>query len=248
MRCKLPPHEVHLRYCFSDRLQDKQLLTSLESELSSEERLEVARFVRSRDRQQRLITRGMLRRLLSHYCDCSPQNWQFERGKHGRPEIVRDPAMPPLRFNVSHTTGLIAMIVGLEMDVGVDAETVHRRNNLAGIAERYFADSEVQGLRNYQGDQRQDTQWRRRFFEIWTLKEAYVKAVGKGLTLPLDQFWFEEFSVKGVQIEFQCPTPENPANAWQFDQFYPSGDHIVATAVRAGGEQPLTVRVQGEFF
>ncbi len=248
MRCKLPQHEVHLWYCFSDRLQDKQLLTSLESELSPEERSEVARFVHVRDRRQRLITRGMLRRLLSHYCEYSPQNWQFVRGKHGRPEIVRDPAMPPLRFNVTHTTGLIAMVVGLKMDVGVDAETVHRRNNLAGIAERYFADPEVQDLRDYQVDSNHHAQWRRRFFEIWTLKEAYIKAVGKGLTLPLDQFWFQGFSVKGVQIEFQCPTPENPANAWQFDQFYPSGDHIVATAVRAGGEQPLTVRVQGEFF
>src|SRR6185295_18612851 len=120
------------------------------------------------------------RTTLSHYAAVDPTAWQFARNRRGRPEISGPLGVAPLRFNLSNTAGLIACLVTLGVDVGVDVEDTHRRGETVRIANRFFSASEVAALEALPPERQ-----RQRFFEYWTLKESYIKARGMGLAIPL---------------------------------------------------------------
>ena len=114
-----------------------------------------------------------------------PRTGDSSRNVHGRPEILDRPAgVPDLRFNLSHTDGLIACAVTIGREVGVDVEHVGRRLT-HDIAGRFFAPREVADLKSLPVAEQP-----RVFFDYWTLKEAYIKARGFGLALPLGDFAF----------------------------------------------------------
>jgi len=114
-----------------------------------------------------------LRTTLSRYAAVKPADWQFINNAHGRPELLDRPAnAPDLRFNISHTDGLIACAVTIGREVGVGVEQVSRRLS-HDVAGRHFAPGEVNDLRRLPEDEQQ-----RVFFDYWTLKEAYSKALG----------------------------------------------------------------------
>ncbi len=145
----------------------------------------MARFVFERDRWQFLITRALVRTMLSRYATVAPADWRFITNEYGRPEVLDRPAgVADLRFNLSHTDGLIACAVTVGREVGVDVERITRAVT-HDIPGRFFAPREVADLRALpEHDQP------RVFFDYWTLKEAYIKARGMGLSLPLSDFAF----------------------------------------------------------
>jgi 4'-phosphopantetheinyl transferase len=158
-------------------------------------------------------------------------SWRFEIGRHGRPDLVAAPQ--GLRFNISHTDGLVACVVGRDAEIGVDVEHTDRGGRLLEVAERYFSADEAQALRGLPPDQQP-----RRFLEYWTLKESYIKARGLGLALPLGQFTFL-LDGRDIGIRFAKELGDDPAR-WRFT-LQPHGPrHLVATAVAAAG----TVRVE----
>jgi 4'-phosphopantetheinyl transferase len=120
----------------------------------------------------------------------------------------------------------------------VDVENVRAREVLIDIADRFFAPAEVSALAAVSPHQQQD-----RFFEYWTFKESYIKARGMGLSLPLDKFSFHYPTDRAVNIEIHPELADDPAR-WQFWQFRPSPEYLVATcAERIGGQAPsITVR------
>ena len=204
--------------------------------MAVEERARCARFVRDVDRRTFAITRALVRRTLSHYGPTASTDWHFVTNAHQCPFVEPSQAgAPPLHFNVSHTDGLVALAVVRGHRLGVDVERVTRVVTDA-IAERHFAPSEVRDLRALPtADQP------RAFFEYWTLKEAYIKARGMGLALPLGAFAFGLRPPLPPTIAFVEGFDDVPAR-WQFWQAWPTPEHRLSLAIeRDGADLPVTL-------
>ena len=191
-----------------------------------------------KDRHAFLLTRALVRTMLSGYTTIGPADWRFIANAYGRPEILdRPPGVPDLRFNISHTNGLIACAVTVGREIGVDVEDIgrHLTHDVAG---RHFARREVDDLRKLPEDQQ-----RRVFFDYWTLKEAYIKARGMGLALPLAHFAFALRPPAAPTISFDPEIDDDPAT-WQFAQSWPTDEHRLGLAVRRPPGRDLDVRIE----
>ena len=180
------------------------------------------------------MTRALVRLTLSRYCGVPPARWRFRTNPHGRPEIA-SPASR-LRFNVSHTEGLVVCLVSRGRELGVDAESLRRERHWLDLAERFFAPAEARALREVPAARRA-----LRFLEYWTLKESYVKARGRGLTLPLSSFWFDLPAPAGIRVRF-TPAVDDDAARWQFSLDRVGAGHVVATAVDRAGASRVRIR------
>jgi 4'-phosphopantetheinyl transferase len=146
--------------------------------------------------------------------------------------------LPRLRFNLSHTDGMAVCAVALDVDVGADVEFSERPGQTVELAESFFAPDEVAALEALPAEHR-----RERFFELWTLKESYIKARGAGLSLPLDQFAFHLEPGRAPRVSFDPRLGDEP-EAWQFVRLKLAAHHPVAVAVRRTRGLPLRVRCQ----
>jgi 4'-phosphopantetheinyl transferase len=184
-----------------------------------------------------LGSRILLRTLLSRYWAARPEDWHFAVNRWGRPRVAEPAAAEGLHFNLSHTSGLVACLVGGRGELGVDAETTRRpMADLAQIAGRFFAPREVAALgESAEGERRE------RFFEFWTLKESYIKARGIGLSLGLSRF---AFTIAGdrATIAFEPGLDDDPA-AWDFRLFRVDPDFLIATSVRREAGETASVVV-----
>jgi 4'-phosphopantetheinyl transferase len=142
--------------------------------MCAEERAQQQRFYFEKGRHEYLVTRALVRTVLSKYVTVDPSTWRFEKNEYGKPAIVYPQGLPPLTFNLSNTTGLIACLVAFGRDVGVDVEDMTRPGETVEIAEQFFSPTEVAALRALPASAQ-----RYRFFEYWTLKEAYIIAIFK---------------------------------------------------------------------
>src|SRR5262245_2183811 len=233
----LPFNAVHIDLLQTTNAAALANLDSYLALMSPDEHERMARFVFEKDRKAFLLTRALVRTTLSRYATVPPADWQFIANVHGRPEILDRPAgAPDLRFNISHTDGLIACAVTIGREVGVDVENIGRRL-LHDVAGRHFAPKEVSDLRALPEDE-QD----RVFFDYWTLKESYIKARGFGLALPLGDFAFKLNPPGPPTISFEPALEDDPAT-WQFMQHWPTPQHRLAIAVRRNGSDlPIRVR------
>jgi 4'-phosphopantetheinyl transferase len=216
---------------------DPALLTRLARLLTADETARGARFVRAVDRAAFVLTRALVRTRLSLYGPTAPADWRFVTNAHQCPFVATDQAGTPwLSFNVSHTDGLVALAITRGHRVGIDVESV-ARGVLEAVPERHFAPDEVRDLRA-----RPAADQPRLFFDYWTLKEAYIKARGLGLALPLDQFAFTLHGDRPPSIRFAPDFADDPAR-WQFRQLWPTAVHRLALAVeRDGADLPVVVR------
>lgn len=223
----LGPGEAHLWLFRYHGVDDPSLLAAFRDLLDDEERARMDRYMMERSRREFLATHALARSTLSRYAGVAPRNWRFRSNAYGRPEIANGGALPSLRFNLSNCDGLVACLVALDREIGVDVEDLERRGPNLGVADRYFAPLEVASLRALP-----EHAQRRRFFDYWTLKESYIKARGMGLAIPLHHFWFTvEPPPAPVRIAFDERLPDDPSS-WQFDQLAPSERYLVATAIR----------------
>lgn len=191
-----------------------------------------------RDRDVYLAAHLLLRHRLSHYAPVGPGQWVFEKSAYGRPELA-GPALAcqDLRFNLSHTDGLVACAITNGADIGVDVEALSRPTPGLDIAERFFSRQEYDRLRQAPAAQQHEL-----FFGIWTLKEAYVKARGMGLSLPLDQFSFDLdlLDIRGVRFR---ETLNDKPEKWRFDVRRVVPQHMMGLAVRATGTEEVAIRI-----
>jgi 4'-phosphopantetheinyl transferase len=200
--------------------------------LDGEERARAARFVFDHDRHQFIAAHALLRLLLQELAGGPAAAWRFTSGSHGKPALHPDHRLSRLAFNISHTRGAIACAMTLDHDIGVDIEDVGRRGRLMEIAHAYFAPDELVILRRAPPAAQREV-----FFRLWTLKEAYIKAHGDGLSLPLDRF---AFTLSPPVIAFASGFPDDPA-LWQFSTVNPTPTHILSVAVRHGGTNTVAV-------
>jgi 4'-phosphopantetheinyl transferase len=209
----LQEDEVHIWLACLD--VDAQERTRLTSYLSADEVSRAARFVFPRDRDHFIVARGRLRELLGKYLHCSPDAMQFKTGRYGKPSLLDD--RDPLRFNLSHSHGLALYGFCMGRELGIDTEKIRPGFAGEGIAERYFSPAEQRDLAELPKELR-DTA----FFLCWTRKEAYIKAHGDGLQIPLDSF---DVSLK----------PDEPARLrsvdserWNMRSFAPAPEFVAA--------------------
>ena len=178
---------IHLWCSFYSELEDEALLREYRTLLTESERQQELRFHFARDRRRYLVTRALVRTVLSRYADVAPAEWTFAVNDYGRPLIANAAAAArQISFNVSHTDSLIILAVAQKHEIGVDVENTRVRAACIDIADRFFAPAEVSALHALPEARQHD-----RFFEYWTLKESYIKARSMGLSIPLDHFSFD---------------------------------------------------------
>jgi 4'-phosphopantetheinyl transferase len=229
-------NDVHVWLGLPASIQDVALLGAYATLLNAAERERQARFRFPADRHLFLVTRALLRTVLSRYAPVQPQDWQFANNSHGRPRIAGgDPSLAALNFNVSHTRDLVAVAITLAPAVGVDVEDLRAGPVDTAVANRYFAPQEALALRALP-----EARQGERFHEYWTLKEAYVKAQGLGLSMPLDQFSFQFEGERGLRFSV-APAWRDSARSWKFWQFQVVPHHLVAVCVGREASQPASL-------
>jgi 4'-phosphopantetheinyl transferase len=198
----------------------------LEALLDDPERARARRFHFERDRQTYIAAHALVRTTLSGFVDRAPADWRFIHNGYGKPEAVMQSREPALRVNLSHTRGLVAVTVTLGRDIGIDVEWMERGNLTRELGLSIFAAPECEAVAVCREEDLGDT-----LFAFWTLKEAYIKAVGKGLAIPLDAF---AFTLDPLSISFFPPLDDDPA-AWSFQRHRPTPEHALALAIRHPG-------------
>ncbi len=232
-------NETHVWFCHPDEITDDATLDEYLSILSNEEREKYQRFHFEKDSHSYLVSHALVRKVLSRYCDVQPEAWRFSFNRHGKPEISSSIECPDIKFNLSHADGMSACVVSLNNDCGVDVENIHRKNKLNAVAERMFAEQEAKIMSACD-----ESEVQKSFFDFWTLREAYVKAVGTGLGGSSKEFYFtisaadkDEISekdsaenIRAAYINF-VDSKKNVDLAWQFFLLEPSSEHVAAVAV-----------------
>jgi 4'-phosphopantetheinyl transferase len=229
--------ETHVWYSIPESVRDPALLQRLKCTLSDAELDKYQRLRFPEDRHRYLVSHALVRETLSKYVDMPPAAWHFSHGEHGRPEIDV-PDTPPLRFNMSHTEGLVCCTVTLDDDCGIDAEKITARHAASEIAKRMFSADENADLETLSGDAQLEY-----FYTCWTLREAYGKARGLGITFPMRKLTFSFMRTQSVQVTFDPDVKDNAA-LWDFQLFRPTAAHILATASRSENHPVKRVRLK----
>jgi 4'-phosphopantetheinyl transferase len=154
--------------------------------LSSSELARAARFYHERDRSHFIVGRAALRSILARYLDINPADVTFDYGPQGKPALAGghpSGRSPGIEFNLAHSHGLALCAIATRKRIGIDLEHIRPMPDATQIAARFFSASEQTALEQIPEESRGDA-----FFRCWTRKEAFIKAVGQGLSMPLDSF------------------------------------------------------------
>ena len=229
----LGPCDIHVWYRITESL-DPVAIELASTYLSDQERSRCSRLRFAEDRRDYTVAHNLLRRSLSRYVSVAPAEWQFYSGANGKPFIqnsgfrvyTSSPLGCRLSFSLSHTRGLVACAIARHPHLGLDVERVDRGIAVKEIAENYFSPREIANLRACRSGEQAT-----RFSELWTLKEAFLKATGAGLSEPLSNVCFE-FIADGSII---LSSPSEDAQSWHFGLFAPSHHTRMAIAVSGDG-------------
>jgi 4'-phosphopantetheinyl transferase len=191
--------------------------------LDSAEGERAAKFHFQEDRDTYMAAHWLLRMALASVGGRPARDWRFVIERLGKPRIDSVVGLPKIQFNLSHTRGLVACAISLDAEIGIDAERLAPERVELDVATRYFSSSEVEILRRTAPDCQGLV-----FFRFWTLKEAFIKATGQGLSRALDSF---SFSLDPVSIALP-PEEVNQVPQWRFIELRPTDSHLLALAVR----------------
>jgi 4'-phosphopantetheinyl transferase len=176
--------------------------------LCDNERTRLREFRFERHRREYLATRTLVRTALSCHHPISPETWRFHSNSCGKPAAAPDCG---LRFNLSNSLGLAVCLIAQGAEVGVDVEPYERAKEIAELAPEFFSPLELAQFEALRGQERLD-----RALSLWTLKEAYIKARGMGLSLPLNQFSFLFGGADGIRLEPDPYLCDEPGRLWRF--------------------------------
>jgi 4'-phosphopantetheinyl transferase len=225
----LEPGVVHAWYFETSAItRDTDQIRRLVGWLSAAERVRYDRFHHDLDRHMFLVGRAMARALVGRATGVRPSSWRWREGPHGRPEI--DEPGATLHFNIAHSAGLVVCALADGREVGVDVEHLDRRSMDRAIVRRYCSPAEADDV-----DAQPD--WHRRFLTYWTLKEAYLKACGLGVSVHLSDVNFT-LAGDGASIGF-LDSLAGADTRWLFRLMQPTERHLVAVAAAtADGVHP----------
>ncbi|PMG98849.1 4'-phosphopantetheinyl transferase family protein [Vibrio lentus] len=183
---------VDLWLCSLSNLNDQpDNVSQLKKRLTTDEIAKVERYRMPSSQIQALYVRNYLRKVLSSYSDLMPEAWRFEYGEKGKPRLIEKQQIETgLNFNISHSKEHLLIAVcqreGKSLKLGVDIEHARSSTNIDSIMKHYFSDTELTDLLELNKEEQ-----RERFFDLWALKESYIKATGKGLATSLRSFSFD---------------------------------------------------------
>jgi 4'-phosphopantetheinyl transferase len=206
-------------------------LAHYRSTLSLEERQRAERFSFEKLRRSYTLSRGGLRILLAHYLNCSPNEIELTSGPNGKPALRESSRV---RFNMSHSGQMALYAFTLDCELGIDVEYLRQLDDPEGIAKRYFSATETSELLSLKSSDRGLA-----FFRCWTRKEAYIKAIGDGLAIPLD--CFQVTLLPGVPARFiQIAAGLGTVGDWTLHHLEPEPGYIGALAYR-DAPRPATI-------
>lgn len=193
--------------------------------LSSDERLRAERFATVALRARFIAARGQLRELLSCYVDLPPATIRFDYSAEGRPSLAATAARVGVHFNLSHSNDVVVYAVSRVERIGIDVERVRQFSGMEPIAERFFTAAEREQIAATPPEA-----FPLAFHCCWTRKEAYLKAIGLGLTAPLGDF--------DVSVAPRCTRPllrirgdDADVTRWSLMHFAPGTGYVGAVAV-----------------
>lgn len=211
--------------------------------LSPDESERNRRYVFEKDRIRHLLSRVFVRKLLANYLSLTPDSLRFETNTYGRPTLVWPDGKPKLDFNISHAGDMIACAVVPDGRVGIDIEPIDREVNIRQ-ASHFFSKIELEELALLSGERQKE-----HFLRLWTLKEAYIKARGQGLSIPLDSFAFHDFGEGSFQF-WENNARKGDKKQWWFCTLHPTLDCRLAAAwqTRSAGRNDLVSIRLYQFF
>ncbi len=201
--------------------------------LTPDECRRAEKFHFQKDREHFILARGILRTILSHYLGMRPEQLRFNYNSWGKPSLAQHSEGAALRFNVSHAHELALYGVILDREIGIDLEYIREDVACEQIAERFFSRWEFEMLRALPASQRTVA-----FFNCWTRKEAYIKARGQGLSLPLDEF---DVSLTPGEPAALLRGDEQELLRWSLRELRPGHGYVAAVAVE-GSDWQLSCR------
>jgi 4'-phosphopantetheinyl transferase len=224
MRQPCKATEVSIRCSLTDHLDDESVIREI-AVLSAEERARLDRFEFRRERRDIGVAHALLRRSLSCRFGGDPRTWTFAADEFGKPRLASNRTeLKLISFNLAHTRGAAACAIASAAEVGVDVETIDPSFDVLRFAQRYFSPEEIFALERCSDEARPV-----RFFELWVLKEAVLKATGLGLHGRLADVSFNLDESIGIQF---AASHGIDRSSWQFAVYAPSPRHRVAVALR----------------
>jgi 4'-phosphopantetheinyl transferase len=200
--------------------------------LSDEEQARLRAFRFDRHRREYLTTRALVRTALSTYHPTAPEAWRFISNGYGKPAVTKDCG---LKFNLSNSPGLVVCLIAKGVEVGVDVEPYERTEQIAEVATEVFSPPELGQLAELDRGDRLA-----RGLSLWTLKEAYVKATGLGMSFPLKEVSFLFGGAEGIRLEAKAPLVQGTGKDWRFCLFDHAG-HRIALAVERAASPKLKI-------
>ncbi len=235
-------HEVHVWHLLAEHVTEPATLRAIHALLSADEAVRMNALRHEKDRSLFLLSRGLMRSVLASYLGCQGHEVCFGSDAHGKPILRANTHPRPLHFNLTHSRGAVALAVSGGREVGIDVEERGRSVEYLALAERFFAPAEVRYLQSIA-----PAQVPQAFFALWTLKEAYVKGIGRGLSFPLDAF---RFDLEGDRLTRFQAIEDFVSDHWHFQQFALGERHCGALAVQnpPGGTVTIEWRDWREVF
>jgi 4'-phosphopantetheinyl transferase len=251
MLCWIPAHphrqidvrDVHV--WLADLDQRETVVQSMVPMLSSEERARAARFHFARDRRCFIVAHGMMRTVLAGYLGVTPQEVRFVVDQYGKPALASGQSQ--LTFNLSHSGSLALLACSLDRALGIDIEYMRALDDIDLIASHFFAPRERLVLSQMASGQKLQA-----FYACWTRKEAYIKAIGLGLAMPLESFAVSLASGEDARLLWVAGQPRQ-LEQWQIATLAPIPTYAAALVVAGSGwnlscwqwQNPLTHEHEG---
>lgn len=222
---------VHVWRAFLDAEEDE--VYRLSRLLSRDEGERAERFHFRTDRHRFIIARAVLRKIIGRYLGLEPERLQFAYNRYGKPALAGWFGAEEFRFNLTRSQDLALYAFSLKRKVGIDAEYVRADLAPLKVAATAFSASEFEMLKAVPEDRRTEA-----FFACWTRKEAYVKAKGKGLSIPLDEFDVSLLPGQPARLmNVRADPPE--ASRWSLVELHPAHGYMGALAVEGNAATPI---------
>lgn len=229
----LPSDEIHVWHTSLDLAEEE--IAGLQAVLDSSEQARAARFLVADARRQYVISHAFLRIALGQYLRTEPAAIRFGSTGNSKPELADGPGV---HFNLSHTEGTAAIIIGRQGRVGIDVEKIRANLKPVELAARFFSAQECEWLRSQSPSQQLAA-----FFSCWTAKESYIKAIGEGLSMGLDGFAIIP-RTGNARLRLEIYGQPEESTKWSIWQLELKAGTCAAIATEAGD---VSIRI-GEWF
>ncbi len=215
-------HEVHIWRGFIPVKLDQRMTLAL----TAEEKQRAACFLRDKDRLRYYFAHGMLRTVLAYYLSVAPQSIVFKNNPFGKPSLFQGVTEPDICFNMAHSEDMVTVALTCRVSVGVDVECMRELQDAHQIITQNFSPEEQKYLTGAP-----EREFKDRFFTCWTLKEAFIKAIGMGLSYSLKTFNIID-SHTGTPISGQVTLQDSTDIKWYQLPFQPHPHYRAAIVVQ----------------